>query len=300
LLKINSEGIFTSKAGQLSWNDIQKFELVERSTGRATVYFIIVHLASGKQVTLKTGSYSVNPQQLFSILQQYKRGDGSLRPESIQTDKKDTKTFLYVIPIIIILAVTIFPLLGTTDLVASKVLSTITGKNVYCHIASTSHKGGCYDIPEKATYSTFLPASITSGQAPHDSQAETILFTGMILLSILLTLVTYSGIGKRILPRFGLNNKYKHTFNAEVYMLATEEGGRHIPFYNNFEPTISIHGSIVKAQFKLLNGQTNVTPGSTATIQVSTENKIETQPGMEFRITDQGNYIGKGTVTIVL
>ena len=83
-------------------------------------------------------------------------------------------------------------------------------------------------------------------------------------------------------------------------MLSTEEGGRHIPFYNNFEPTISIHGSVVKAQFKILNGLTSVAPGSTATVQVSTENKTEVQPGMNFSITDQGNYIGKGTVTILL
>ena len=93
-----------------------------------------------------------------------------------------------------------------------------------------------------------------------------------------------------------------HTeFEAQVYVLSKEEGGRHTPFFKNYRPqfyfrTTDVTGSVEE----LLGGAEMVMPGDNVKFKVTLITPVAMQEGHRFAIREGGKTVGAGVVTKVL
>ena len=86
-------------------------------------------------------------------------------------------------------------------------------------------------------------------------------------------------------------------FEAEVYVLSKEEGGRHTPFTNDYRPQFYFRTTDVTGTIKLPADKQMVMPGDSATFTVELIKPIAMQEGLKFSIREGGRTVGAGVVT---
>ena len=89
-----------------------------------------------------------------------------------------------------------------------------------------------------------------------------------------------------------------HTkFEAQVYVLSKEEGGRHTPFFSNYRPQFYFRTTDVTGVVTLPEGTEMVMPGDNVTMSVELIAPIAIENGTKFSIREGGRTVGAGTVT---
>ena len=91
-----------------------------------------------------------------------------------------------------------------------------------------------------------------------------------------------------------------HRFNAEVYVLKKEEGGRHTPFFNGYRPQFYVRTTDVTGNVKLPKSVEMVMPGDNANIEVEFITPIAIEQGLRFAIREGGRTVGAGVVTKII
>jgi len=92
-----------------------------------------------------------------------------------------------------------------------------------------------------------------------------------------------------------------HTkFNAEVYVLSKEEGGRHTPFFNGYRPQFYFRTTDVTGSVELPQGTEMVMPGDNVAITVTLIVPIAMEDGLRFAIREGGRTVGAGVVSKVI
>jgi len=91
-----------------------------------------------------------------------------------------------------------------------------------------------------------------------------------------------------------------HTeFNAEVYVLSKDEGGRHTPFFANYRPQFYFRTTDVTGEVILPEGTEMVMPGDNVTIGVKLIAPIAMDEGLRFAIREGGRTVGSGVVSTI-
>ncbi len=89
-----------------------------------------------------------------------------------------------------------------------------------------------------------------------------------------------------------------HTeFEAEVYILKKEEGGRHTPFFTGYKPQFYIRTTDVTGDVTLPEGTEMVMPGDTITFKVKLTAPVALEEQTRFAIREGGKTVGAGVVT---
>jgi elongation factor Tu len=92
-----------------------------------------------------------------------------------------------------------------------------------------------------------------------------------------------------------------HTkFEAEVYVLSKEEGGRHTPFFNNYRPQFYFRTTDVTGAVELPSGTEMVMPGDNIKITVALIAPIAMEQGLRFAIREGGRTVGAGVVAKII
>jgi elongation factor Tu len=92
-----------------------------------------------------------------------------------------------------------------------------------------------------------------------------------------------------------------HTqFEAQVYILSKEEGGRHTPFFNNYRPQFYFRTTDVTGVVTLPEGTEMVMPGDNTEMTVQLIQPIAMEEGLRFAIREGGRTVGAGRVTKIL
>ncbi|CRH46474.1 Protein translation elongation factor Tu (EF-TU) [Chlamydia trachomatis] len=89
-----------------------------------------------------------------------------------------------------------------------------------------------------------------------------------------------------------------HTeFEATVYVLKKEEGGRHTPFFQNYKPQFYFRTTDVTGGIAFIGQREMVMPGDTVELKVTLIAPIAVEEGTRFSIREGGRTVGAGTVT---
>lgn len=92
-----------------------------------------------------------------------------------------------------------------------------------------------------------------------------------------------------------------HTkFEAEVYVLTKEEGGRHTPFFNGYRPQFYFRTTDVTGVIKLPDGVEMVMPGDNIKIKIELITPIAIEEGLRFAIREGGRTVGAGVVSAII
>ena len=92
-----------------------------------------------------------------------------------------------------------------------------------------------------------------------------------------------------------------HTkFNAEVYVLSKEEGGRHTPFFPGYRPQFYIRTTDVTGNISLQEGVEMVMPGDNTQMVVELITPVAIEEGLRFAIREGGRTVGAGVVTSII
>jgi elongation factor Tu len=92
-----------------------------------------------------------------------------------------------------------------------------------------------------------------------------------------------------------------HTdFQAEIYVLKKEEGGRHTPFHNKYRPQFYFRTTDVTGEITLPEGREMVMPGDNVTITVKLIVPVAMDKGLRFAIREGGRTVGAGQVTNII
>jgi elongation factor Tu len=90
------------------------------------------------------------------------------------------------------------------------------------------------------------------------------------------------------------------TFEAEVYVLSKEEGGRHTPFFPGYRPQFYIRTTDVTGSITLEEGVEMVMPGDNTRMQVELIHPVAMEEGLRFAIREGGRTVGAGVVSKIL
>jgi len=102
-----------------------------------------------------------------------------------------------------------------------------------------------------------------------------------------------------VVARTGTINPH-HRFNAEVYVLKKEEGGRHTPFFEGYRPQFYMRTTDVTGVVKLPQGVEMVMPGDNANLEVELITPVAIEQGLRFAIREGGKTVGAGVVTKIV
>ena len=92
-----------------------------------------------------------------------------------------------------------------------------------------------------------------------------------------------------------------HTdFEAQVYVLTKDEGGRHNPFFSGYQPQFYFRTTDVTGKVTLPDGVEMVMPGDNTTMTVALGSAIAMDEGLRFAIREGGRTVGAGTVTKII
>ena len=92
-----------------------------------------------------------------------------------------------------------------------------------------------------------------------------------------------------------------HTsFEAQVYILGKDEGGRHTPFFNNYRPQFYFRTTDVTGVVQLPEGTEMVMPGDNTAMTVELIQPVAMEEGLRFAIREGGRTVGAGQVTKVI
>ncbi|MHB8189034.1 MAG: elongation factor Tu [Ferrimicrobium sp.] len=90
------------------------------------------------------------------------------------------------------------------------------------------------------------------------------------------------------------------TFEANVYVLSKEEGGRHKPFFNNYRPQFYFRTTDVTGSITLPEGIEMVMPGDNVIMTVELQKAVAMVEGLRFAIREGGRTVGAGRVTKIV
>ena len=92
-----------------------------------------------------------------------------------------------------------------------------------------------------------------------------------------------------------------HTkFEAEIYVLSKEEGGRHTPVLNGYKPQFYIRTTDVTGELKLPEGTEMAMPGDTINVSIELINPVALEEQQRFAIREGGKTVGAGVVTKIV
>jgi len=92
-----------------------------------------------------------------------------------------------------------------------------------------------------------------------------------------------------------------HTeFEAEVYVLSKDEGGRHTPFFSGYKPQFYVRTTDVTGEVTLPEGKEMVMPGDTVTFKVKLTAPIALEDNFRFSVREGGKTVGAGVVTKII
>src|SRR3990167_4893148 len=92
-----------------------------------------------------------------------------------------------------------------------------------------------------------------------------------------------------------------HTeFEAEVYILTKEEGGRHTPFFSGYKPQFYLRTTDVTGESTLPSGTEMVMPGDNTNLKVKLIGPVALEEGLRFAIREGGKTVGAGVVTKIV
>ena len=103
----------------------------------------------------------------------------------------------------------------------------------------------------------------------------------------------------QVLCKPGSVNPHTH-FEAEVYVLSKEEGGRHTPFFTNYRPQFYFRTTDVTGAVDLPEGIEMVMPGDNLKVTVKLINPIAMEEGLRFAIREGGRTVGAGVVSKII
>ncbi|MFA6548728.1 MAG: elongation factor Tu, partial [Candidatus Margulisiibacteriota bacterium] len=89
-------------------------------------------------------------------------------------------------------------------------------------------------------------------------------------------------------------------FEAQVYVLTKEEGGRHTPFFNGYKPQFFIRTTDVTGEIKLPEKVEMVMPGDNITMTVELITDVAVEEGLRFAIREGGRTVGAGAVSKII
>jgi elongation factor Tu len=92
-----------------------------------------------------------------------------------------------------------------------------------------------------------------------------------------------------------------HTeFEAEVYILSKEEGGRHTPFFTGYKPQFYIKTADITGEATLPEGIEMVMPGDNAKMKIKLISPVAMEEGFRFAIREGGHTVGDGVITKII
>ncbi|MBR1757256.1 MAG: elongation factor Tu, partial [Lachnospiraceae bacterium] len=92
-----------------------------------------------------------------------------------------------------------------------------------------------------------------------------------------------------------------HTkFNAQVYVLTKDEGGRHTPFFNNYRPQFYFRTTDVTGTINLPAGTEMCMPGDNVVMTIELIHPIAMEQGLTFAIREGGRTVGSGRVVEII
>jgi len=103
----------------------------------------------------------------------------------------------------------------------------------------------------------------------------------------------------QVLAAPGSINPHTH-FEAEIYVLSKDEGGRHTPFFNGYRPQFYFRTTDVTGSVELPEGVEMVMPGDNVKVTVKLINPIAMEEGLRFAVREGGRTVGAGVVSKVL
>jgi elongation factor Tu len=103
----------------------------------------------------------------------------------------------------------------------------------------------------------------------------------------------------QVLAQPGSITPHTH-FEAQVYVLSKDEGGRHTPFFNNYRPQFYFRTTDVTGSVDLPSGVEMVMPGDNTEMTVELIQPIAMEEGLRFAIREGGRTVGAGRVTKIL
>ena len=86
-------------------------------------------------------------------------------------------------------------------------------------------------------------------------------------------------------------------FEAEVYVLTQDEGGRHTPFFSKYRPQFFTRTTDVTGEIVLHEGTEMVMPGDNATLSVKLIAPTPIEIGQKFSLREGGKTVGKGVIS---
>ena len=89
-------------------------------------------------------------------------------------------------------------------------------------------------------------------------------------------------------------------FEAEIYVLGKDEGGRHTPFFKGYRPQFYFRTTDVTGSVELPSGTEMVMPGDNVKISVELINPIAMEDGLRFAIREGGRTVGAGVVSKII
>ena len=103
----------------------------------------------------------------------------------------------------------------------------------------------------------------------------------------------------QVLAKPGSITPHTH-FEAQVYVLTKEEGGRHKPFFDGYRPQFYFRTTDVTGSIKLPEGTEMCMPGDNTAMTVELIQPIAMDEGLRFAIREGGRTVGSGRVTKIL
>ena len=103
----------------------------------------------------------------------------------------------------------------------------------------------------------------------------------------------------QVLAKPGTITPHKE-FEAEVYILTKEEGGRHTPFFSGYRPQFYVRTTDVTGETTLNEGVEMVMPGDSAKMKVKLIQPVAMEEGLRFAIREGGHTVGAGVISKVI
>ena len=103
----------------------------------------------------------------------------------------------------------------------------------------------------------------------------------------------------QVLTKPGAINPHSK-FEATVYVLSKEEGGRHTPFFKGYRPQFYVRTTDVTGAVELPEGVEMVMPGDNIDMTVELISPVAMEDGMKFAIREGGRTVGSGVVTKII
>jgi elongation factor Tu len=89
-------------------------------------------------------------------------------------------------------------------------------------------------------------------------------------------------------------------FEANIFMLPKDQGGRHEPIYDNYSPAFNLRATDINGVISLMQEIKFVNPGGQAEVKIELALSMPIEIGLMFSIREEGKTIGAGSVTKIL